>query len=217
MTAWVLLAGCGLRRTAPPELPKVFTEKESPARPGSVPMKPLTPSAGPSAGKDAPAVRGYIPKDDPLFAVPGEPITADDFTLGALQGRFVTGGEEKAVYTLFAMFFQNLREGKSVKNLLHPDYRPFLSRDLDPLEGKKIAFDSVRFGEFALQSRGGPMVETHVLVLGKKGRAEGKILAERVGGTWYISLVLLDLEELDLPFKKHSDGPFTPKQKGPLF
>ena len=216
ITAGVFLAGCA-PKGPPPELPKVFTEKEAPARPGAVPMKPTNPSPASSPGKGSPAaVRGYTPKDDPLFAVPGEPLTAFDFSLGALQGLFVSG-EERAVQVLLSSFFQNLREGKAIMNLLHPDYRSFLSRDLALLEGKKIDIDSVRYGEFAVPLRGEPMVETPVVVLGKKGRAEGRILVEKMDGTWYISLLLLDLEELELPLVRDPNFIFTPQRQGSVF
>jgi hypothetical protein len=121
------------------------------------------------------------------------------------------------VDALFARFFQDLREGKSVKSLLHPGYRSFLSRGLEPFEGRRLDFDFVRYGEFSVPPRGEPMVETRILVIGKKGRAEGRILAEKVERTWYISQVILDLDELEHSYNKGPDGSFVPRNKDPVF
>jgi hypothetical protein len=131
------------------------------------------------------------------------------------------------LHGLFSDFFQALNGGKDASDFLHPDYRPFLLRNLEhagqsragespssgetpqPASALKSAIRDFRIGVPGF-SAGGEMAEAAVLLFGAQGRARGQLIAEKKDARWYISGITVAFEDLFVSGEQKSGEAFDP-------
>lgn len=128
---------------------------------------------------------------DPLFGVPTQQIFPRDFELGTLKP--VDPVAQEAMRKV-EDFFTRMQQGRSLKELLHPEYRWFLEEDLKQWEGKSISWRDLRFGVPSESPSG--VIEVPFRILQEGRSLSGSILVEKKDDQWYVSDFLLDWDAL---------------------
>jgi hypothetical protein len=217
----------GENQAARPEIPR---EQDT----DSAVRREAPPGRSPQAVQGSPELRVYTNRDDPFFGLPARQNPPFDFTLGLLYDESSADAHSRAVYEIFSGFFQTLNEGKDAADFLHPDYRPFLLRNLEyaarsraedapenSSDGEtpqstpvlKSAIQDVRIGGLSF-SENREMAQAQVLLFGARGRALGQLVAEQKDEQWYISGITVAFEDLFLLGEQKSAEAFDP---GPGF
>jgi hypothetical protein len=195
---------------------------------GAAVRRETPPARNPQAASREP--RAYTNRDDPFFGLPGHQSPPFDFTLGLLYEESSADARSREVHGLFSGFFQALNEGKGIADFLHPDYRPFLLRNIEhaargraedspagPQTGEapqpasllKSAIRDFRIGGLAF-SESGEMAEAAVLLFGARGRAGGQIVAEKKDTRWYVSGITVAFEDIFVQGEQKDAEAFDP-------
>ncbi len=190
-----LLSGTSCKERTKPQVSRQSeVSKPGAVRPQSegIPMTPKKSEEKRSSSSSQPPEQPGISMD-PLFGIPGQRVSAEDFRLGPLLSP--DSSEEEGV-RIAALFFARIQKGTSVEDLLHPEYRWFLEEDLKPLKGKAIPVWKIRYGPTTKSQDGG--LEIPFRVLTEKSRVQGTLLLEKTKDNWYIVEIFFDWNALFL-------------------
>ncbi|MCX7787949.1 MAG: hypothetical protein N2442_09660 [Spirochaetes bacterium] len=137
---------------------------------------------------------------DPLFGVPTQRIYPRDFELGELKPMDPVVQD---VLVIAEEFFTRIQQGRSLIELLHPEYRWFLEEELKPWQGKSIPLQDIRVGKVSESSSG--VMEIPFRVLHEGNRFTGSMLLEKKETQWYVADFSLDWSVIDSKEKERFD------------
>jgi hypothetical protein len=125
-------------------------------------------------------------------------VVPEDMVIGRLQPSFTEDPEEDDVYETVDIFLSFLVEGKIAERTIASEWRPAIYRGLLFLMERGTTPDSYRIGEVHVTGGRG---NTNVRLISGLGRTSGEILLEPFDGSWLITEVQVDLNELTEPYE----------------